>query len=315
MPECRAVGRGGKMVRLLSCIGAALGLILAAHPAATAQEAPTVDKIKQSGTLVIAHRDIAIPFSYYDDNHRPIGYSIDICLRIADAIKSALGLKKLEITYKEVNASNRIPLVVNGTADMECGSTSNNVARDQQVAFSVTTFIASPRFVTKRKSGLTTLQSLRGKTMAAVAGTATLRQFSQISSKQSIGLVVEPVKDHATAFKMLESGQVDSYGAIDTSAFSMVARSQHFEEYFVSEPLAVDPFGIMFRKNDVTLKKIADQTIEGLFKSGEINRIYEKWFQSSLPRLGFDLHIPMSKALKHAISNPTDSSNPADYDG
>jgi glutamate/aspartate transport system substrate-binding protein len=301
----------GKLFRRLII----LGLMLLPYVPASAQDLSTYEKIKRSGTLVIGHRDIGIPFSYYGEGHRPIGYSIDICLRIAEAVKADLGLGKLNIAYTEVNASTRIPFVVNGRVDMECGSSSNNLSRDQQVAFSVTTFIASPRFVTKKSAGLTTLEKLRGKTMSAVAGTATLRQFSELSIKKGIGLVIEPVKDHATAFHMLEAGDVESYGAIDTSAFSMVARSKRPEDYFISQPLALDPFGIMLRKNDVKLKQIVDRTIIGLFKSGEIDALYRKWFQSPLPGLGFNLNMPMSDALKHAIANPTDSPNPNDYGG
>lgn len=292
-----------------------LGVILCSCGAARAQDLSTLERIKQTGTLVIGHRDIGIPFSYYDDRRQPIGYSIDICLRIADALKSALRLSKLNIVYKEVNASTRIPLVVNGTVDMECGSSSNNLARDQQVAFSLTTFIASARFVTRSTPRLTTLKSLRGKTMSAVAGTATLRQFSEISRRNNLRLVIEPVKDHATAFHLLELGQVDSYSGIDTSVFSMVVRSKHPDRYFVSGPLSIDPFGIMFRKNDLELKKIADQTIQRLFKSGEIFGLYKKWFQSPLPHLGFNLSMPMSASLKHAIAYPTDSPNANDYGG
>jgi len=296
-------------------IAGVLGLMLSSCITAGAQDSPTLGKIKQSGTIVIGHRDIGIPFSYYDGAHQPIGYSIDICLKIVDGIKQELGVKSLDVRFKEVNASTRIPFVVNGTIDMECGSTSNSVARDRQVAFSLTTFIASPRFVTKKDAGLTTLESLRGKTMSAVAGTATLRTFSQLNSRSNIGLTIEPVKDHATAFEMLDTGEVDSYGAVDTSAFSMVAKSKHPDRYFVSQPLAVDAFGIMFRKNDPGLKAIADRTIRAMFKSGEIERLYVKWFESPLPRLGFSLNMPMSKALKHAIASPSDSPNPADYGG
>lgn len=280
---------------------------------AYAQEPSTLEHIRQTGALVIGHRDIAIPFSYYDDQHRPVGYSMDICMRIADAIKSELKLNKLEIVYKELTAATRLPLVANGTVDMECGSTSNNASREQQVVFSTTIFVASPRFVTKAQANLRTLESLKGKRMSAVAGTATIRQFNQISRKQNIGLIVEPVKDHASAFQMLEIDKVDAYGAIDTSAFSMIAKSASPQSYFVSAPLSVDPFAIVLPKNDPDLKRIADATIAKLFQSGEIYSLYQKWFQSPLPRFGFNLQMPMSTQLKAVIAHPTDSPDPGNY--
>jgi glutamate/aspartate transport system substrate-binding protein len=301
-----------RILPTIASIGCALLLLVGlAH----AQEGSRLEHIRQTGTIIIGHRDIGIPFSYYDDQHHPIGYSIDICLHIADAIKSELKLSKLDVSYKEVTAATRIPLVANGTVDMECGSTSNSAVRDQQVAFSDTIFVASPRFVTKMKANLQTLDSLHGKRMSGVAGTATIRQFNELSRRQQLGLIVEPVKDHASAFHLLETDAVEAYGAVDTSAFSMVARSSSPADYFISPPLSIDPFAIVVPKDDPAIKRIADSAIAKLFSSGEIYQLYEKWFQHPLPRFGFTLNMPMSAALKSAIAHPTDSPNPHDYGG
>jgi len=277
------------------------------------EESPTFQRIRQTGTIVVGYRDSGVPFSYKNDKGEPIGYSIDICTRIVDAIKAKLALKHVDVTFKELTGAMRVPLVANGTVDMECGSTSNTPSRSQLVSFSDTTFVASARFVTKKTAKLTSLQSLKGKRMSTVAGTETLREFNAMNARQQLGMIVVPVKDHPSAFKMLEADEVDSYGAIDTSAHSMVARSKSPGAYFISEPLSVEPFAIALHKNDAELKRVADDVITGLFKTGEINQLYQKWFESSLPRFGFNLKMPMGAALKNVIAHPIDSSNPNDY--
>jgi glutamate/aspartate transport system substrate-binding protein len=277
------------------------------------EESPTFQRIRQTGTIVLGYRDSGVPFSYKNDKEEPIGYSIDICTRIVEAIKAKLAPKHVDVTFKELTGAMRVPLVANGTVDMECGSTSNTPSRSQLISFSDTTFVASARFVTKKSAKLTSLQSLKAKRMSAVAGTETLREFNAMNTRQQIGMIVVPVKDHPTAFKMLAADEAESYGAIDTAAYSMVARSKSSDDYFISEPLSVEPVAIALHKNDAELKQVADEVITGLFKSGEINQLYQKWFESPLPRLGFNLKFPMGAALKNVIAHPTDSSNPNDY--
>lgn len=292
-------------------VAALIGLVAATGPA---QELPTFQRVRQTGAIVVGHRDIAIPFSYYDGQHRPVGYSIDICMRIVEAIKVELGLKRVDVTFKEVSAATRIPLVANGTVDMECGATTNNATRQLQVSFATATFVSSTRFASKKSARLGSLEDLRGKRLVAVAGTDNVLQLSEISSKRQLGIIIVPAKDHTAAFHMLETDQVAAYAADDILAYGMIARSKAPADYVIStEPLSVEPYGIMLRKGDPDLKRVADGVIVKLFKSGEIHQLYGKWFLSMIPHFNVNLNVPMSDALKRVIARPTDSPNPNAY--
>lgn len=298
-------------------IGVALvcGLtILAVTAPASSQELNTLKKINTTNSITIGHRDVSMPFSYLDDKKQPIGYAIDLCMKVVDAIKTTQKLKQLEVKLHPVSAATRIPLVANGTVDIECGATTNTIERQQQVSFAVTTFVAATRLMWKKNSNFKSLNDLKGKRVVAVAGTTNLRQINDINTKRSLGMTVLPVKHHNDAFAMIEKGEAAAFGSDDILLYGLIADSKSPTDYVVSsDGLSVEPYGIMMRKDDQTFKKVVDDAIRALFKSGEIQKIYAKWFLSPIPPKKITLNAPMSEVLKKVIAKPTDSGNPSDY--
>ena len=280
----------------------------------SAQELDALKKIKATNTFTIGHRDVSMPFSYFDDKQHPIGYSMDLCMRIVDALKTTQKAPKLDVKLRPVTAANRIPLLANGTVDIECGATTNTIERQQQVSFVTTTFVAATRLAWKKSAKFTSLNDLKDKTVVAVAGTTNLRQITEANSQRGLRLTIVPAKHHNDAFAMLEKGEAAAFASDDILIYGMIANAAAPADYAVSsDALSVEPYGIMVRKDDKGLKKVADDTIRALFKSGEIDKIYAKWFLSPIPPKNVVLNAPMSDALKKVIAKPTDSGNPNDY--
>lgn len=274
----------------------------------------TLQKIKESGTVVLGHRDASIPFSYLDDQQQPVGYSMDICLKVVNAIKAELNMPNLKVTMNPVTSATRIPLMQNGTIDLECGSTTNNLERQKQVGFAVTTFVTANRLVAKKASGIKTLNDMKGKTIVSTSGTTNIKQMTELNTQRSLGMTIMPAKDHAEAFLMMETGRAVAFAMDDILLYSLVASSKTPDEFAIApEALSVEPYGIMLRKDDAAFKKVVDNAIIGLFKSGEINAMYTKWFLSPIPPKNITLNVAMSDALKKVIANPTDSGDPKDY--
>ncbi len=274
----------------------------------------TLDKIKQSGTFTIGHRDASIPLSYLDDKQQPIGYSMEICGRIADAIKKELALPKLEIKYQLVTSANRIPLLANGTVDIECGSTTNNADRQKQVAYLPTTFVTANRIVYKRNTGVKVLADLRGKTLVSTAGTTNIKQVTELNASKNLGISIVSANGHSEAFLMVETGRAAAFSMDDILLAGLVANSKNPSDFEISaEALSVEPYGIMVRRDDPKFKALADNVVKSLMSSGEINKIYDKWFLKPIPPKNITLGVPMSSNLKRVIANPTDSPDPAAY--
>ena len=291
---------------------AALAALAVALPA-VAQEG-TLKKIKDSGTITIGHRDASVPFSYYDDKQQPVGYSLDLCLKIVDAVKSELKLPNLKVNYQLVTSANRIPLMANGTVDLECGSTTNNIARQEQVWFTTTHFVTANRWVSKRSAKIGKLADLKGKTIVSTAGTTNIKQITEINGQQNLGMNIISANGHAEAFQMVETGRAVAFVMDDILLYSLVAQSRSPKDYVISsEALSVEPYGFMVRKDDAAFKKVANNAINALYKSGEINKIYAKWFQSPIPPKNVNLNLPMGAQLKKVIAKPTDSGDPNDY--
>jgi glutamate/aspartate transport system substrate-binding protein len=289
----------------------AAGLALAA---CAPREEGTLKKIKDSASITIGHRDASLPFSYYDDKQQPVGYALDLCLKVADAVQAELKLPKLEVKYQLVTSANRIPLVANGTVDIECGSTTNNLERQQQVAFATTYFVTANRFVSKKSANLKTLADLRGKTVVSTAGTTNLKQITALNAAQNLGMNIVSANGHAEAFLMVETDRAAAFFMDDILLYSLVANAKAPGDYVISdESYSTEPYGIMLRKGDAAFKKVVDAAINGLYKSGEIQAIYAKWFQKPIPPKGVNLNVPMSAALKKVIAAPTDSGDPKDY--
>jgi glutamate/aspartate transport system substrate-binding protein len=229
-------------------------------------------------------------------------------------VKAQLQMPRLNVKYTLVTSALRIPMVANGTIDLECGSTTNTLERQAQVAFVDTTFVAATRLMTRKAANITKLEDLKGKLVVAVAGTTNLKHISEVNAKRKLQMKIAPVKDNAKAFSMMESGEAAAFGTDDILLYDMIANSKTPADYVVSkEPLSIEPYGIVLRKDDPEFKKLANDTIEAVFKSGEIKKIYAKWFTSPIPPNNIVLKAEMSDALAKIVSHPTDSALPSDY--
>src|SRR6266481_3272721 len=278
---------------LLAGFAAALAVALPA----TAQD--TLKKIKDGGSITIGHRDASVPFSYYDDKQQPVGYAMQLCGRIVDAVKSELKMPKLEVKYQLVTSANRIPLMANGTIDLECGSTTNNLERQKQVWFTITHFVTANRWVAKRAANLKALPDLKGKTIVSTAGTTNIKGITEINAAQNLGLSIISANGHPEAFQMVETGRAGAFVMDDILLYSLAAQSRTPGDYEISkDALSVEPYGIMIRRDDPAFKKVVDASTANLYKSGAINGIYEKWFLKPIPPRGLNLNVPMSDALK-----------------
>ena len=282
---------------------------------ATAQELTgTLKKIKDSGAITVGHRDASIPFSYLDDKQQPIGYAVDLCLKIVDAVKAELKMPALKVNFQLVTSANRIPLMANGTIDIECGSTTNNLDRQKQVSFTMTHFVTANRWVSKKSSNIKSLDDLKGKTIVSTSGTTNIKQMTEINAAKNMGMNIIAANGHPEAFQMVETGRAVAFPMDDILLFSLVAQSNSPGDYVISaDATSVEPYGIMLRRDDPAYKKVVDAAMTSIFKSGQITPIYEKWFQKAIPPKGVNLNLPMSAQFRKIVANPTDSGDPAAY--
>jgi glutamate/aspartate transport system substrate-binding protein len=277
-----------------------MGLVLAASfcaGQASAEELTgTLRKIKETGAITIGYRDSSIPFSYLDDNQKPIGFAIDICSKIVDAVKSELKLDKLAVEFNPVTSSTRIPLLANGTIDLECGSTTNNADRLKQVSFTNTHFLTATRFVSKKASKLDSIDDLKGKSVASTSGTTNIKQLTEANAARNLGLNIIPAKEHAESFSFVAGSKDPDAYVISSDAFS--------------KP---EPYGIMMRKDDPAFKKVVDAATSALYQSADGQKLYDKWFMQKIPPKGLNLNAPISAELKHEFAKPSDSPDPDSY--
>ena len=295
-------------------VSAVVTAVALAAPAVQAQTSGALKKIKDSGEMTIGYRDSSTPFSYLGADAQPVGYSLELCGRVVDAIKKQLAMPGLKVNMQAVTSQNRIPLVANGTVTLECGSTVNNVERQAQVAFSDTTFVVATRFVAKKAANYRTIEDLRGKTVACPTGTNTIKRVRELSTARNLNLNIIAGKDHADSMLLMTSGRAEAFFEDDILLVGMAAASAEPQAYALStDGYSVDPYALMFAKDDPEFKKLVDATLVSLFRSGEINRIYDKWFVQPIPPKNVALNFPMGAALKNAIAHPTDSAEPADY--
>ena len=279
---------------------------------ATSNTNGTLDKIKESGTIVVGHRDSSIPFSYIADNpNQPIGYAHDLEMKVVEAVKQKLNMPDLKIRYNLITSQTRIPLVQNGTVDFECGSTTNNAERQKQVAFSNGFFEIGTRLLTKKDSGITGFDDLKGKTLVTTAGTTSERYIREYNADKKMDINVISAKDHGEAFLMLENGRADAFMMDDVLLAGEKAKAKNPDEWvIVGEPQSFEIYGCMMRKDDPEFKAVVDEALANVFKSGEINSIYDKWFLNPIPPKNVNLKFEMSDNLKALIANPHDSDQP-----
>jgi glutamate/aspartate transport system substrate-binding protein len=280
-----------------------------------AAQAQTLDKIKSTGVITLGYRDAAGPFSYLDDKQQPIGYSMDICHRIVDAVKAELKLPALKTALNPVGPATRIPLISNGTIDLECGVSTNNAERQKVVAFAPTTFVTGTRLMFKKTQPVDAVADLKGKALVSPSGSSNMRLMTELNTTKQLGINLVGVQDLPEAFLMVETGRAAAFATDDVLIYNMIANAKTPADYVVSKfALSVEPYGIIIRKGDPTFKKVVDDAVGALGKSGELEKLYTKWFMSPTPPKGVNLNMPMSAALKRVIGKPTDSPDPKDYE-
>lgn len=281
-------------------------LVLCFLPVLSAS-ADTLAKITERGSIVLAYRESSVPFSYLDGPGKPIGFGVDIANKVAEAVRQATGKKDLRIEYQAVTSQNRVPLVANSSVDLECGSTTNNAARAKEVAFAVNYFYASSRLLVKKSSGIHKLGDLAGKAIATTTGTTTFGQLRKLSLEKNLNLSVVPAKDHADGFLLVESGRAQAFAMDDILLAGLMLNAKNPDDYaIVGEPLQVEAYACMVRKDDPAFKKLVDGTLTAMMKSGEFEKLYKKWFMSPIPPRQRSLALPLSDRLRENLKSPSD---------
>jgi glutamate/aspartate transport system substrate-binding protein len=293
--------------KLKAVLSAVCGCILVSALFFNTAEAQTIEKIKASGMVSLAYRESSIPFSYLGAEGQPVGFGWEICLKIVDQLKKATGHSDLKIVTQSVTSQNRIPLLANGTIDIECGSTTNNSERAKQVSFATNYFYTGTRFLVKSNSSIKSISDLKGKKVVSTTGTTNFQILRKLNAELGLGFELIGAKDHAESSLLVQQGRADAFGMDDILLYGLRANSVNPGDLsVVGEPIQVEPYSIMMRKDDVAFKKLIDDTLAGLFKSGEFEALYKKWFLSPIPPKGINLNAPMSKELLENLKNLSD---------
>jgi glutamate/aspartate transport system substrate-binding protein len=284
-----------------------LAACLVAMPAGAQELTGTLKKIKDTGSITLGHRESSIPFSYFDDKQQVVGYSQDLAMKVVEALKKQLNMPNLQVKLNPVTSQTRIPLVQNGTVDLECGSTTNNTERQKQVAFSNSIFIIGTRLLTKKTSGIKDFPDLAGKTVVTTAGTTSERLIRKMNEDKKMGMNIISAKDHAESFLILESGRASAFMMDDALLYGERAKSKNPDELVVvGTPQSFEAYGCMMRRDDPQFKKAVDDALAAVMKSGEVDKIYAKWFLSPIPPRGVNLNFPLSPELQALFKNPND---------
>jgi len=282
---------------------AGLGLppALAQAPSTPVELTGTLAKVREAGVITLGHREASVPFSYMSPRGEPIGYSVDLCKLLVDAIGEAVG-RTIAIKWQSVTSETRIPAVVSGQVDLECGSTTNNVERQKQVSFSPTFFVSGTKLLVKKGSPIKSFRDLGGKRVVVSAGTTNEKAMRDLAARFRIDMAIESAADHGASFARLTSGQVDAFATDDVLLYGLVAQNKLQGEYVVTgEFLSYDPYGIMYRKGDAQLAQLVNDTFHLLAEDREIERRYERWFLRRLPQSDVSLNLPMSQQLETLI--------------
>lgn len=285
----------------LLAAGAALTTTLAA------QAGPVTERLKQGGKLVIAHRESSVPFSYLDADKKPVGYAVDLCLKLAEAVRKKLELKAMAVEFKMVTPANRIDTIAQHSADLECGSTTNNAERRQKVAFTVPHYITGARYLVRADSPIEDLPQFEGRKLVSTKGTTPLKAIDQANRERLLRIQIVEAPDHARAVEMVENGEVDGFAMDDVLLFGLRAgRADPNKLKVVGKFLTIEPLAIMLPKDDPELKKIVDDEMKRLINSREAHAIYERWFTKPIPPRNTALSMPMNYLLKDFWKYPTD---------
>ena len=295
------------MKRLALAAALATALSVAATLPAQAQESATLKKIKDTGSITLGHRESSIPFSYYDDKQQVIGYSHELMLKVVDGIKAELKLAKIDTRLMPVTSANRITLIQNGTVDIVCGSTTNNLERQKQVGFSTTIFVIGTKLMTKKDSGIKDFPDLAGKNVVTTAGTTSERLIRKMNEDKKMGMNVISAKDHGEAFLTLETGRAVAFMMDDALLYGEMAKAKKPADWIVTGTAqSKEAYGCMLRKDDQGFKKVVDAALTKALTSGDAEKIYAKWFLNPIPPKGLNLNMPLSDEMKAAFKAPND---------
>ncbi|MFM0565730.1 glutamate/aspartate ABC transporter substrate-binding protein [Paraburkholderia sediminicola] len=289
-----------KFIALLVCASTVVS-------SAFAQETGTLAKIKKDGVITLGVRESSIPFSYYDDQQKIVGYSADMCAVAVAAIKQKLNLPNLAVKEIPTTSQNRLPLIMNGTVDLECGSTTNNTDREKQVAFSDTIFVIGTRLLVKKSSGIKDFSDLAGKNVVTTAGTTSEKMLRKMNYKKSMNMNVISAKDHGEAFLTLESGRAVAFMMDDALLYGQLAKSPDAKDYeVVGKPQSYEAYGLVMRKDDPAFRSLVNDALVSAMKSGKAEDLYKKWFTSPIPPKEINLNFPMTAEVRDHFSNPND---------
>ncbi|ARU05726.1 amino acid ABC transporter substrate-binding protein [Comamonas serinivorans] len=288
---------------------AVLGLLCSAALAvpAAAQAASTLQKINDSGKIVLSYRESSVPLSYLEAAGKPVGMAVDISKAVAEAVKRKLNKPNLKVEWVSVTSANRIPLLSNGTTDLECGSTTNNSARGKEVDFAINHFYTGTRLLVKKSSGIKNYADLKGKTIAITTGTTNQQVVRKYSADQGLDIQIDSAKDHADAFLLVQADRVAAFAMDDVLLFGLIANAKSPADFeVVGDALQVEPYACMLRKNDPEFKQLVDATIGDMMKSGAFEQAYNRWFMGPIPPRNTALNLPMAAELKKNLSELSD---------
>lgn len=275
---------------------------------AVAEVSSTLEKIKNTNSITVGYRESSIPFSYLGSDAQPTGFAWEICNRVIDRVKEVTGSADLRVATQAVTSQNRIPLLQNGTVDIECGSTTNNSDRAKQVSFATNYFYTGTRLLVKADSAIKTLADLNGKTVVSTTGTTNFQVLRKANADQNLGFKLIGAKDHAEAALLVQTGRADAFGMDDILLYGLRANSRNPDDFaVVGEALQIEPYAIMLRKDDAAFKKLVDDTLASIIDSGEFETLYKKWFESPIPPRDINLNAPMSEQLRENLQNKTDA--------
>ncbi|MDP9109431.1 MAG: amino acid ABC transporter substrate-binding protein [Pseudomonadota bacterium] len=291
--------------RTPSAIGALAALLCSV--AAPALAIDTLNKIRETHTITLATRDASVPFSYLDENKKPIGYSIDLCNRIVDGIRRELKLTQLNVVTMSVTPATRIATIVDGKADLECGSTTNNAERRKQVAFTIPHFVAAARMVVRSDSGIKNWSDLRDKVVVTTKGTTTVKLLNDRDKVRALALNLKEGKDHNDSFAMVERGEAQAFPMDDVLLYGLRANAKDPAVFaVVGDQLSAEPYAIMLRKDDPAFKSMVDKEMAKLINEGELAKLYDKWFRNPIPPKNINMNMPMGYLLRDTLRFPTD---------
>lgn len=298
-----------KKIALISIISCAM--IGSVHAQSAAD---TIGKIKENRSISLGVRETSVPFNYQGDDQKYIGFSLELCLKVVDELRKQLGGSEIKVVMTPTTAATRIPLLANGTTDMQCDGASNTADRQKQVSFSPTVFVTGNRILSKKSSNIDNIDDLKGKPIVVMSGTTNARQIAALNTERNLGMKILSVTEHSEALLMVETGRAAAYAQDDIYLAALVAGSKNPNDLTISkEALSVDPYGLMLRRDDPQFKALVDKAITDLFRSGEFKTIYAKWFQAPIPPKNVDLNWPVSVYLQAVIDKPTDTPDPQYY--